>query len=712
MKWIRRLLLAVLALVAILGAVAVLLPRLVDSETLRSMLIVAARSHTGRELTVDGDIHVAVLPRPAVVLPRLALADAKGFGPEPFASIDGARANLRLWPLLRGRLQVASVEIDRPQLRLTRDAAGRPNWAGLLPEPPEDGKPSPARGPGVAAGLAGRVGVGRLQVRGADLLWTDRRSGKWARARDLDVLVTGLDPGRPIPVTASATLDMGDPVRSAKAQLTATLERSGATLWHAKELRLTTTLGGAPLREPLDCRLQAEASFDSAQSRFKLHGMTLEAAPLSLDGEMTVARAEKGPVLGAQLHLRRLDARALAERVGVSLDTADAGALTDVRGSLDIGADAGEVNLARIDLTVDGSQWRGTARLRSFSQPAARFDLEGDHLDLDRYLKPPAVSETAPPGRDGAAQDGEAASVAGSPADALRRLARVDAHGTLQLGRLDLRGVSVEPLALRLRGGQERLVLESVKAGLYGGVVDADAQLDARGRADPRLRLNLTARDVSMAPLLSALTGKDTLHGRFAAEAEVSGIAATGEALLRSLNGTARVSGTDGVLKGINPDRSICLARAALDRARNKAADDCDPSADARFSVLRLGGPIAAGVWRSDDLMVEQARFRADRFYRLTGIGSLDLARGEVDYRLKAASVRRGPGDATPENVRETPVPLRVRGRPGAFKVQPELKEIVRDEALRRLQERLGPAADGVRRKAPAAPLLRESTGH
>jgi hypothetical protein len=59
------------------------------------------------------------------------------------------------------------------------------------------------------------------------------------------------------------------------------------------------------------------------------------------------------------------------------------------------------------------------------------------------------------------------------------------------------------------------------------------------------------------------------------------------------------------------------------------------------------------------------------------------------------------------EDVRETPVPLRVRGRPGAFKVQPELKDALRDEALQRLQEKLGPAADEDGEDAPAKRLLR-----
>ncbi len=71
MKWMRRLLFIVLLLGVALVAAALLLPRLVDSETLRSMLMIAARTHTGRELTVDGEVRFALLPRPAVVLPRL-----------------------------------------------------------------------------------------------------------------------------------------------------------------------------------------------------------------------------------------------------------------------------------------------------------------------------------------------------------------------------------------------------------------------------------------------------------------------------------------------------------------------------------------------------------------------------------------------------------------------------------------------------------------
>lgn len=695
MKWLRRLLLTVALLVAALIAAALLLPRLVDSETLRSMLVIAARTHTGRELTVEGEVRFALLPRPAVVLPRLQLANAEGFGAEPFASLDEARANLRLWPLLRGRLQVASVRIERPQLRLMVDARGRGNWADLFPQ----SRPaSQARGPstsdGVMAGLAGRVGIGQLTLHEADILWTDQASGRWARLHDLDIALGALDPGGPLPLGASGVLDTGDPQRSAQLDLAATAQRAADGTWRAADLRLDAILRGAPLREALPLTLTADAGFDPAQSRLRLRGLMLEGDPLQLHGDLTLARGDDAaPVMGAQLRLERLDAQALATLFGHTLATADPQALTRIEGDLDIGANTREINLARIDLAVDDSHWRGTARVGDFADPALRFALEVDRLDLDRYL--PGAPAPAQPAPAAGTEPGPAAPP-GSPAEALRRLARVDLDGTLNVAALTVRGLSFERVALRARSGDGQVALQPVSAGLYGGSAEASVQVDAR-RGEPALRLKLAATDVAAGPLLAALTGKDTLHGRIALDSEVTGVAAAGDALLRSLNGTARLSGSDGVLKGINADRSICQARAAIATARGKDAEECDPSPDTRFSTARLSGPIVAGVWRTDELVVEQVRYRPGRFYRITGTGTLDLAAGEIDYRLKAASVRRGADGAAEADVRETPVALRVRGRPGAFNVQPDLKDALRDEAVRRLQEKLGPKPEGER---------------
>ena len=57
------------------------------------------------------------------------------FGTEPFLSADAVVMTVRAWPLVRGRIEAAGVDLDRPALRLVRAADGRWNVASLG-EPP------------------------------------------------------------------------------------------------------------------------------------------------------------------------------------------------------------------------------------------------------------------------------------------------------------------------------------------------------------------------------------------------------------------------------------------------------------------------------------------------------------------------------------------------------------------------------------------------
>jgi AsmA protein len=638
MKWLRRLLLAVLVVGAVIAAAAVLLPRLVDPGTLRTMLVLAARHHTGRELTVDGDIRFALLPRPAVTLPRLSLADGASFGPEPFASIDSARINLRLWPLLRGRLAVASAEIDHPQLRLTVNAGGRRNWGDLLPS--TDPAATPVAPPALPGSVLQRIGIARLAVHDADILWTDRRSGQWARLYRLDASLEDIDFARPSPLRVNGTLDTGDPLRSAQFKLATTVRAADDGHWRAPDLRLDATLTGAPLQTPLPLRLSGDADFDAAHGRLRLRPLTLSNDQFDITGELTAVRGVGNtPAIGAELHIDRLDARTLAQRLGHPPATEDRTALSRVSGTVELGASASELNLARLDLQVDDSHWQGNARFSALASPAVRVAVDADKLDLDRYL-PPATTAT---GGDRAALP----TPTGSPAAVFNRLGQLDLQSTINVTALTLGGVVAERVALALRARDGRIAMSPITAGLYGGTAEADVQIDARS-ADPRLELEFGLDGVAAGPLLGALSRHETVDGRLKMSGNLSGSVAGGEALLRSLNGRLRVAMGAGALRGINPDRSLCRERAAGDRA----ADGCDPSPDARVSMLRLGGYVAHGVWRSGDVLLVQQRRQPGSIYRLFGGGTLDLATGEIDYRLRA---------------RETAGSLHLHGRDGDY---------------------------------------------
>jgi AsmA protein len=227
----------------------------------------------------------------------------------------------------------------------------------------------------------------------------------------------------------------------------------------------------------------------------------------------------------------------------------------------------------------------------------------------------------------------------------------MDLQATVNVAALTLGGVVAERVTVAVRARNGRIAASPITAGLYSGTVKADVQIDARS-TDPRLEIEFGLGDVVAGPLLGALSRHETVDGRLSLVGDLNGSVAGGEALLRSLNGRLRATVGPGALKGINPDRSLCLARSAGGSA---AGDGCDPSPDARFSMLRLGGRVAHGIWRSGDVLLEQQRRQSAAIYRVSGGGTLDLATGEIDYRLYA----RGEAGT-----------LHVRGRDGEYSTE------------------------------------------
>ena len=111
-----------IVLAAAVAALAVVAHRWLDAN--RDRLLAAAERALGRELGV-GDVGLTLLGRPGVSLSDVVISEDRAFGAEPFVTAPSARVTVRLLPLLQGRVEVASVDLKRPAVRLVRAADGR-----------------------------------------------------------------------------------------------------------------------------------------------------------------------------------------------------------------------------------------------------------------------------------------------------------------------------------------------------------------------------------------------------------------------------------------------------------------------------------------------------------------------------------------------------------------------------------------------------------
>jgi AsmA family protein len=110
--------------------VLVLFLALVDWNLLRGPLARMASADLHRQVTID---HLAVhlwRRNPEATLDGLKIANpgwAQTNGSQ-MIEIDSITVAIEPWPLLRGRLALARLQIDHPQVTLLRDASNRANW--------------------------------------------------------------------------------------------------------------------------------------------------------------------------------------------------------------------------------------------------------------------------------------------------------------------------------------------------------------------------------------------------------------------------------------------------------------------------------------------------------------------------------------------------------------------------------------------------------
>ena len=101
------------------------------ASRLKSRIIASISSAVGRSVDI-GSVRLRLLPRPGFDLERLVVYDDPAFGAEPMLRASEVTAALRLTSLVRGRLEIARLDLTEPSLNLVHGENGRWNLEALL----------------------------------------------------------------------------------------------------------------------------------------------------------------------------------------------------------------------------------------------------------------------------------------------------------------------------------------------------------------------------------------------------------------------------------------------------------------------------------------------------------------------------------------------------------------------------------------------------
>ena len=574
----KKLLVALGTLIALLILAVLVGPMLVPTDTIRASIADTVRATTGRDLRITGAVRLRLLPTPGVTAEAITFANAPWAGAPEMVKVKSFTLDLGLVALLAGRIDVTRLVLSEPEINLEVGQDRRANWQfeRLAQAVPTQGVPAPG---------APKSGVPRTPVSLNDVCIEGGR-------------ITYRDGG-------AGTTETVDHIalRLAFPGLDHPVALSGALVWNGEPVKIAFSASrpGALL-----------AGDDSAVD------LKLTAAPLAMAFTGSILglppRLTTGSVDIASPSLRRLAAW-LARPLVIP---GEALGPLSIKGKL--AARSGRISFEDAAIALDALKASGSLTLTTDGpRPALAGTLSAGPIDLNPYL--PEAQPTAAAPKSATPKPAPAAPSADegwsdTPLD-FTGLHAFDANLNVLAEQIVWRKLRFDKTGLTLDLADGKLTADLQHLTLYDGHGKARLALDAASPI-PSLAVSLTLTGTRIDSLLDAAIGMDRLAGTGSLDLSLTAQGVSQRALIASLNGQGDIHLADGQIKGVN---LLDVARAAIPGGGARSGGGT------AFGSLTGTFRIQSGILRNEDLQIKSG------LVPTTGAGTIDLPARTIDYR-------------------------------------------------------------------------------
>ena len=176
-------------LIGLLIVAALAAPFFVDLNDYKAEIAAKAKEATGRDLAIDGDISLSILPTPGVVIHGLRFGNAPGGSQPDMATLKSATVKVAIMPYLTSNtVEVEEIVLEKPTFVFEKLKDGSGNWqiapqaaapeAGVTPEP----SAAPADG-----GSPMAVVIKSASIEGGTLIYRDLVAGTEQKVENLNI---------------------------------------------------------------------------------------------------------------------------------------------------------------------------------------------------------------------------------------------------------------------------------------------------------------------------------------------------------------------------------------------------------------------------------------------------------------------------------------------------------------------------------------------
>lgn len=159
----------ILGVIGILLVAALLVPSFITLNRYKPEIQQKALEATGRDIVINGDIRLGILPSPFARLTDVVITNPQGASSEHFASVKSIDVGVALAPLFSKKIQVTHIDVVEPVINLEVLADGSNNWQFK----PQDETPSIAEPEPATAKEATNLSIDEFEIEKGILRYID-----------------------------------------------------------------------------------------------------------------------------------------------------------------------------------------------------------------------------------------------------------------------------------------------------------------------------------------------------------------------------------------------------------------------------------------------------------------------------------------------------------------------------------------------------------
>lgn len=655
MKAVRYVALTIIGLIVLAIAAVAIAVAVIDPNTYKPQIESAVESSTNLDLILAGDIGWSFIPL------GLELNDVEAtLENERLVKLDQLVAKLSFWSLVTLSPRVDTFVLSGLDARLSVSEDGTGNWTRIMPEGEPAAEPQEQPSEGTATGSAEEgeqaplnFNVQNVEITDAQVHYEDKTTGQKVTLEDFTVMASEITLGSSFPLNVGFRFATNQPEFAVVGDISARLAANQAlNEFGVSDLDASFDMSGEPFGgKAVTAKLTGSLEANLENETATLSAFTARLADLKLSTDLSVNGFGEKPKLEGSLSIDKFSLKALLAALGQpAIVTEDPDVMKAVAFSTNIGGPAGTVKLSDLTFSLDDTNFKGDASY-ALANSAIGLNLQGDAINVDRYLPPAsdeeAAAEDAAPQEGGSAEEGDLL-----PLETLRALA-LDIN--LGLGELIVSNLTINEIKSVITARDGLLKVEEFSGKLYDGSFGANVTLDAR-TDNPQWTISKDINSVQMLPLLTDLAEVTMLSGGANIDVNVKTTGNRISVLRNNAKGDINFNLAEGEFTQINLTRMACqgIALVNQDTLGTEGWGTGTPFNDMKGSLKIDGNTL-----NNTDLVAALAGMR------LEGDGTVDLAESNLDYEIGlrvVGEIHRDEACRVTEYVQDAVIPVECRG--------------------------------------------------